>query len=143
MGRDTFFHIDPDQFSSPDSNEKLISYGDAAEALLNNISFQEFVRSNTSDLYDRFLELNPRSDPGKVADVIHSQNILSELVSYLRELKQMRDALEIKIRGKEEEDGKDKEYQTEQERDRERILGISGDPEPQGYPGVGGWGGVD
>lgn len=137
MGRDIFFHID--QSRDDDANEKLVSYGDAAEALLNNPAFQGFIRHSTSDLYDRFLSLNPRSEPGKVADVIHSQNILSALVSYLRELKQIKDALEIKVSGAGESgsneggnDGGKEEYKTSIERDRERILGISG-----GDPGVG------
>jgi hypothetical protein len=119
-------HLDSGDVMTPQGN--AVEYGEAAEAFLNNPAVQSWIQDKTQELYEAFLELKPNEEIVKAADIIHAQNTISDLVAHMRYLKTQKETIMRKDGSWREETDYGNQDPINQE-ERERILGISGDPE--------------
>ena len=125
-----FFSLQDKQLT----NEQLLDLGQAAQELLSSTAFQDFIRHHSTTLYDVFLEFTPIATQYQMSDVIHRQNVLSELVGHMRYLVQEMETIQTKSHTRRESNGsQDQKRRVEEDPngERERILGISGDPSRQ------------
>jgi len=70
--------------------DKLAVMGEAASILLSSPSVIEFFRTKEVELFDAFNRLDANSTLHQHRDIVHKQNILSELLQHMRYLEQQR-----------------------------------------------------
>lgn len=99
------------------SDEKVLSYGNAAQLLLESIATKEFFSSISVELYRQFVETKTH-EATKLLDIKENQRIVVDFLSFLQTLVANRDKMI----------GNNIITESEQEEQRRHILGLSGMP---------------
>lgn len=108
------------------SREELATMGQAADVLLSSPVVMSFFSRKERELFDRFCSLRPNSDMGEMAEIIHENNILAELLSSMQTLRQLNRQSGLRTDAEEGVEN-DKGEKHEGRGEREILLGIGND----------------